>query len=531
VPDPSRATDAESVAASPSAELFARRAREANPAFSLTRKNAASVAAICWRLDGLPLALELAAARARFLGPTELLARLDRALEAGGARDLPERQRTMRATLDWSHDLLSDREKALFQRLSVFVGGFGLEAAEAAGWAGEAGTEDALGLLASLVEQSLVTAEPDVGGGETRYGVLEPVRQYALERLHDGGEEEEARLRHAEHYLAVAERAGPKLIGPKMVQWLDRLEAERDNLRAAVSWGLSNGRAEMSVRLTYALRRFFWSRGQPGEVRRWMEEALADEAMTPGTSARATYVLQLMRYRLGDEDPAWVPKDAAAVLRAAGDVVGAADALILAGVASLRIGDTEQAVSLLQESHDLYESVGDEQGSAQALVFLGGIPLGLGEVERAEGYFERGLRLARRSGNPLSLYVALYHMALAAQGKGEYDRAGRYYSEALMVGKFTKDRPHVALAIVGLAECVVTQGSPDRAARLFGAAEAVFSSVGMSFRPLHASAPFHDRYLDLARKALGPEAFEAARAEGRTMTLEEAVAEALAQDA
>jgi predicted ATPase/DNA-binding XRE family transcriptional regulator len=526
VPDPSRSPDMGIVNSSPAARLFADRAGEANPSFEITSKNAASVAAICWRLGGLPLALELAAAKSRYLGPTELLSRLDRALEAGGARDLPERQRTMGATLDWSHDLLSDEEKALFRHLSVFAGGFGLEAAEAAGGAGEARAEDALILLGSLVEQSLVTAEPEAPG-ETRYRMLEPIRQYALEQLHKSGEEEEARRRHAEHYCAFAEQVGPELTGPRMVEWLDRLEAERDNLRAAVSWLLSNGRGELSVRLTYALRRFFWSRGQHGEVRRWMEEVLTDDAVTPGTRARAIYVLQLMRYRLGDEESIWAPKDTAAVLRTAGDMVGAADVLILAGVASLRAGDTEQAVRLLQESHSLYGSVGDEQGCAQALVFLGGIPLGRCEVERAEEYFERGLQLARRSGNPLSMYVALYHMALAAHGKEEYSRAGRYYAEALMVGKLTKDRTHVALAIVGLAECSAMQGNPERAARLYGAADAVFRSVGMSFHPLHASSSFHERHLDLTRENLDPETFEAARAAGRAMTLEEAVAEAL----
>ena len=526
VPDPSRNPDMRIVNASPAARLFADRAGEANTSFEITGMNAASVAAICWRLDGLPLALELAAAKARYLGPSELLSRLDQALESGGARDLPERQRTMRATLDWSHDLLSDKEKALFRYLSVFAGGFDMEAVEAVGGAG---AEDALGLLGGLVEQSLVTVEPDAPGG-TRYRMLEPIRQYAMERLHESAEEGEARRRHAEHYLAFAEQVGPKLTGSRMVAWLDRLEAERDNLRAAISWGLTNGRGELSVRLAYTLRRFFWSRGQHGQVRRWMEETLADDSISPGTRARASYVLQLMRYRLGDEELIWEPEEAAALLRSAGDVVGAADALILAGVASLRTGNEEQSVRLLQKSYDLYESVGDEQGCAQALVFLGGIPLGRGDVERAEEYFERGLQLASRSGNPLSTYVALYHMALATQGKGEYGRADRYYAEALVVGKLTKDRPHVALAIVGLAECSATRGNPKGAARLYGAADAVFRSVGMSFHPLHASATSHERHLDLTREQLDPKTFEAARAEGSAMTFDRAVAYALEDD-
>ena len=187
VPDPSRTTDAESVAASPSAELFARRAREANPSFSLTERNAASVAAICWRLDGLPLALELAAARARFLGPMELLSRLDRALEAGGARDLPERQRTMRAALNWSHELLYEAERTLFGRLSVFAGGFALAAAEEVAASGAVEPERVMESLGNLAEQSLVTVEPDAGGTETRYGMLEPVRQYARDKLGERG--------------------------------------------------------------------------------------------------------------------------------------------------------------------------------------------------------------------------------------------------------------------------------------------------------------------------------------------------------
>ena len=523
VPDPSRGQDVRVVAASPAARLFARCAGEANPSFGLTGENAAAVAAVCWRLDGLPLALELAAAGIRFLGPTELLSHLDRALEAGGARDLPERQRTMRATVDWSHDLLTDGEKALFRRLSMFAGGFGLEAVSRPR---EAGPEDALDLLGSLVEQSLVLAEPGAFGG-TRYRMLEPIRQYALERLHENREADEARGHHAEHYLALAERVGPNLTGQQMVEWLDRMETERDNLRVAVSWMLSDGRAEQSVHLTHALRRYFWSRGPHGEVRRWMEGALADDEMSPISLSRATYILQLMRYRLGDEDLEWAPDEVAAVLVASDDVDGAADAKILAGVESLRTGDTERATRHLRESRELYESVGDEQGMAQALVFLGGIPLGRGEVGPAERYFERGLGLARRSGNPLSLWVSLYHMALAAQAKEEYARAGRYYEEALVVGRQTKDRSHVALATVGLAECSVMQGEPERAARLFGAADAVLRSVGMSFHPLHANGSVHEQHVALTRERLGPKAFEEARAEGRAMTLEEAVTEAM----
>jgi predicted ATPase len=208
--------DSEEVLASPSGRLFVERARAVSPAFEVTGENAGAVAAICWRLDGLPLPLELAAARTKFLDPATLLSRLDQALSTGWARDLPERQRTMRAALGWSHDLLSEGEKVLFRRLSVFAGGFELEAAE------DLEIEDALDLLGRLVEQSLVVAE--ASPGEMRYRMLEPVRQYARAKLEEVEEAEEVRRRHAGYYLALAERVRPKLRGRDEWVWLDRLE-------------------------------------------------------------------------------------------------------------------------------------------------------------------------------------------------------------------------------------------------------------------------------------------------------------------
>jgi predicted ATPase/DNA-binding XRE family transcriptional regulator len=264
VPDPTRMPEAQEVAQTPAGRLFVERAREASPSFELTEMNAAAVAAICWRLEGLPLALELAAARVRFLGPTALLSRLDRALEAGGARDLPERQRTMRATLDWSHDLLDAAEKQLFRRLSVFAGGFRLEAAEEVGAGGEVEVEEVLVVLGALVEQSLVMAETSPEG-ERRYRMLEPVRQYALERLEESGEADGVRWRHAEHYLALAEEAEPRIKGWGQGAWLDRLEAENDNLRAAIGWSLEAGDSEVALRLVAELWWFWYKRGYVSE--------------------------------------------------------------------------------------------------------------------------------------------------------------------------------------------------------------------------------------------------------------------------
>src|SRR5215208_4314053 len=244
LPASTRSPAAEEVVRSPSGRLFVERARAATPAFVIEEENASSVASICWRVAGLPLALELAAARVRFLSPSSLLTRLDQALSAGWVRGLPERQRTMRATLNWSHDLLNEPEQELFRRLSVFSGGFTLEAAEAVGAAGSVGIEEVLDLVGTLVEQSLVVAEPSSGGYEARYGMLEPVRQYAREKLEESGEGEDILRRHAEFFLALSERAMSELWGRQQDEWRERLERENDNLRAAIGWALEKQQAE-----------------------------------------------------------------------------------------------------------------------------------------------------------------------------------------------------------------------------------------------------------------------------------------------
>jgi predicted ATPase/DNA-binding XRE family transcriptional regulator len=251
LPASTRSPKVEEVSDSASGRLFVERAREATHTFELTVENAGAVASICWRLAGLPLALELAAAKARFLDPATMLSRLDQALATGWARDLPERQRTMRASLDWSYNLLDGPQQELFGRLSVFSGGFTLEAAEVVGAAGQVRSGDVLDLLGSLVEQSLVVGSSTDGG--LRYGMLEPVRQYALERLEESGEAGEARRRHAQFFLALAERAEPEIKGHNQVEWLDKLEVEYDNLSAAIGRSLEADDVTAAARFGWAL--------------------------------------------------------------------------------------------------------------------------------------------------------------------------------------------------------------------------------------------------------------------------------------
>jgi predicted ATPase len=336
------------------------RARASSLGFTLTHENAEAVAAICWRLAGLPLALELAAAKARFLSPPHLLARLDRALATEGARDLPPRQRTMRATLDWSYDLLTEAEKALFRRLSVFVGGFTLETAETIGAkpdaVAETGAEAVLELLEGLVEQSLVVTQTDEDGGERRYRMLEPVRQYGLELLEHADETGEARRRHAWYYLILAERAAPELKGPRQAAWSSQLAGEHDNLRAALSWTFESGEYGLGLRLAGALGEFWYMRGYLGEGRRWLQAALAERAETQEASARirALSWSSTIAWGQGDFERAIaLGEESMALAREAGDPTSIATALYTVGRAAYFADRLERASALLEEATTL----------------------------------------------------------------------------------------------------------------------------------------------------------------------------------
>ncbi|MDQ5818620.1 MAG: NB-ARC domain-containing protein [Actinomycetota bacterium] len=529
VPDPTRVPDLQDVVGAPAVELFVQRARAASPTFELTRHNAASVAAICWRLDGLPLALELAAARVKFLGPTALLSRLDRALEAGGARDLPERQRTMRATLDWSYELLHGPEKELFGRLSVFAGGFELEAAEAVGAAGDVDAADVVLLLGNLVEQSLVVAQADEEEDGIRYGMLEPVRQYATERLKESGEAGEVRRRHAGYYLALAERVGPELRGPEQATWLRRLEAELDNLRAAIGWSLEHGEAEAVARTSYAMWTFWWLSGNISEGRRWMEETLARE---PGLSARARaqllFVAATMGQALGDFEGTWpMIQESLALFRQLGDRWGIGDGLGTGGLIALGLDQPERGLALMQEAVDVKLEVGDRWGAGAMLGFGASVPLKKGDLTTARRLAERGLSLAREVGAREIIYITLNPLAAIALAEGDYEHASRLFAEGLTLSSELGEESSVAYCLEGLATIAAHEGNLEHASRLWGAAEALLEEIEAIAYP-HASDPLLRRdQKDAARRRLDKQTWELAWAEGRAMTTEQAIAEAL----
>jgi predicted ATPase/DNA-binding XRE family transcriptional regulator len=524
VPDPTRMPEAEEVAQTPAAKLFVERATEASPAFKLTRANAAAVAAICWRLEGLPLALELAAAQTRFLGPTALLSRLDQALQAGGARDLPERQRTMRATLDWSHDLLHDPEKELFRRLSVFAGGFTLEAAEDVCAAGAVEPEDVLVLLGNLVEQSLVVADVSPEGG-TRYRMLEPVRQYALECLRESGEADEARRRHTEHYLALAEEAEPRIKGRDQAEWLDRLEAENDNLRAAIGWSLEAGEAQTAARIGFALGMYWVMRARHAEGRLLMEQTLARGDDLPAQMrARAIWALTACVYGSGENERLMrLSEEGVARSRRTGDTRAEMYTLGMMGIAILQLGELDRAERVLEESLEMFREQGDAWGASQILDHLAVVPLRRGDYRRAAGYAEEALALSRQTGDRLAGNISLHLLAQAAWASGEHERAGRYYLDALVLTFEVADRTNAAYCMQGLAAVAASRDEPRRAARLLGAAEALLESAGV---PVYAQVDreLRQRVADAAREQLGERAWSVALDEGRAMSFEKAVA-------
>jgi predicted ATPase/class 3 adenylate cyclase len=526
--------------------LFIERARSARPDFAVTAANAPAIVSICARLDGLPLAIELAASRVKLLPPEALLARLSKGLQllTGGARDAEERQQTMRAAIAWSEALLAPAEQRLFQRMAIFVGGGAMEAAEAICAAPpevEPLEQDLLDGLGALVEQSLLQQREEAG--EPRFGMLQVIREYALELLSASGEREPLRRAHAGYYLALAEQAAHQLSGPKVGVWLDRLEREHDNLRAALGWACERGEAEIGLRLVAALWRFWDMRGHLREGRASAERALALdvsglEAGMAGTvegvvpaGVRALGRLALGRLALlqGDSGAAEPWLEQALVLgQAVNDRHTTANALNGLGVIARDQGDLERAQACFEESLALMRAVGDQRASAMVLVHLGNLAVYPGDLERAVAAFTEALALFRQVGDRANISICLANLGEMARMRGELAEAEVLGREALALDWELGDRRRCAEALemlaatAGMAE-PMRQGG--RAARLLGAAAALREVLGAP-QPPHQRADIEGA-VAAAQATLGEEAWAAAFAVGRALTLEEAVAEAL----
>jgi predicted ATPase/DNA-binding XRE family transcriptional regulator len=482
LPSSTRNLAGEDVLKAPSSRLFLERARAVSPEFEITQENAGDVAAICWRLAGLPLALELAAAKSRFMEPAALLVRLDRALSTAWTRDLPERQRTMRSTLDWSHDLLTEEERVLFRRLSVFSGGVTLEAAEEVCAFEEIEPEDILELLGRLIEQSLVTQGSVVDG--SRYGMLEPVMQYALERLEESGEIAATRERHAEHFVTLAEIAKPVFLGSEYPVWSERLEREHDNLREVLRWVRNEGEVCIGLRIAGALSWFWWMRGYLNEGRRWAEELLSqpfDDDHPTCAPARAGALCAAGELAFGQGDLARAAElfeESLALYRGLEDDAGVAAVLVEQGQVARAQGDHDRAADLSEEGLDLGRALDDSRVAAIALSTLGRVEGHRGNVEGAISHYEESLALFREIGHGWGSAYALANLAVAAHGRGDLERAWALNKESLSIYSGLGDKSGMALVLINLGDVAREQGEEDRAVALYNDALAMHRELG-----------------------------------------------------
>jgi predicted ATPase/DNA-binding SARP family transcriptional activator/DNA-binding CsgD family transcriptional regulator len=517
-----------------SVRLFVERAHQRNPSFELTLRNGQAVAQVCWRLEGIPLAIELAAGRMGVLSAEQLALRLEDFLKLlTGGRTADPRHRTLRSTLAWSHELLSEPERKLFRRLSVFAGGGTLEAAEEVCSGEGIEQDDVLDILSKLVDKSLVVAEASPGvEGELRYRMLEPIRQYGQESLEESGEADATRDRHAASFLALAEKAGPELRGPRQVPWLKRLDTERDNVRGAMAWLLGQGESQTVARIGWALWLFWWMHGHFTEGRRWMEEALSKgSAMSASFRAKALFVAGTMADGQADRRSAEpLIKESLMHFRELGDKLGSALALSGAGLVAVGQGRHERGVALFHEAVDLFLEIGERWGASVTLSFLAVGWFGRGDPIRAKRLAERGLELAREIGSSEAICVACHVGTMAAQAEGDHKRARGLLQEGLVLAAEAGNETNVAYCLEGLAASAASEGRLERAAGLWGAAEALLEKIEVAAYIYAPDRSVYQGQVRAARARLDEGAWQTAWTEGRAMTPERAIEYAFSEE-
>jgi predicted ATPase/class 3 adenylate cyclase/DNA-binding CsgD family transcriptional regulator len=612
LPDPKHLPDLVALSQYEAVALFIVRARTIKPEFRMSNANAPAIAEICVRLDGLPLAIELAAARIKLLPPQALLARLDQrfVVLTSKASDVPARQQTLRNTIEWSYDLLDEEEQRLFQRLSVFVGSCTLEAAETvcATLDTDSTARQVLDGVASLLDKSLLQ-QTEQEGMESRLAMLETIRAYGLEALAVSGKMEMTRQSHAEFYLRLVEEAEPKLKGAQSVLWLERLEREHDNLRAVMLWLLEQERAkqrnEMALRLGAALGGFWSVRGPYSEGRAFLEQALlGSKGGAPSVRAKALFAFGEMLSILGDQNRAQVLYEECLTLyRTLGDTVGIARVLYGIGWVAWHRGNYTAARQILEEALTLWREVGDKERVASTLNLLGLQYETQGEHERAHALYEEGLVLHRELGykdgiaeslillaqhhiltlgdlkavRPLleesfalymeggytpgvANYLGLSALVALSQGdmaiarrlaeesvalykktddptgiaesysllgeveasQGNYATSRSLYEESLTIARKTGDKGGMAIFLEKFASVVAAQGEFTWAARLWGSAEVLREVIGAPRSPFERVS--YDRAVTAARAQIAEKVFDAAWAQGRAMTPEQALA-------
>jgi non-specific serine/threonine protein kinase len=455
----------------PAVELFAERAAAVKPGFSLDDESTVAVAEICQRLDGLPLAIELAAARIKLFSPRALLARLDRRLEllSGGARDLPERHQTLRQAIRWSYDLLEPGEQAAFRRLAVFAGGCSLETAETVCAAAGEPLLPVLEAVAALVDKSLLRQQTGEDN-EPRFLMLETVREFALEELAASGEETITRDAHADVFIALAESAAPRLSGPEQQRWLPRLEREHDDLRAAFDWVVRSEDPARALRLSGALCRFWIIRGFHTEGRQRLQAALALplESIDEGLRARVLMGAAILAFEQSElNEASELLEQALEHFRASGDTRGIAETLNHMGWVSFLAGEIDRADALTSEALALHEKRGDTRGVALSLTNLGASAMQRGDLHRARTLHERGLALRRSHNDPRSIAYGRVHLGWTLIRLGSIDEGMALAREAEHTLRALGDKQILAFALFIQGEAALERGQADEALPLF----------------------------------------------------------------
>jgi predicted ATPase/DNA-binding SARP family transcriptional activator len=561
---PAAGVDLATLARGDAVALFLERARAARPDFALVEMNAAPVATLCVRLDGLPLALELAAARVSLLSPRAILARLGRRLDVlkSNALDIPERHRTLRAAIEWSYELLDTNEQALFRRLGVFVGGFTVDEAEAV--APETDL-DVLDGVESLLHANLLRAE-GTAADEPRFGMLETIREYALERLARHDEADGARNRHARFYQGLAQRAEPELRGPGQARWLEVLDAEYDNLRAALAWAAQGGEASVGLETGAALWRFWQMRGHIDEGREQLERLLETNSGSPAVRAAAELSAARCAFIQGDfagmqrfvEDSIRVHRrirenysvgfalmitgtatatrgdfergqaylyEALSIARSLGDTWLESSALGYLGIVLIEKGDFTAARRALEDGLRWMRELGDRRSVGWMLISLGRVALGSSDHDRARLRFDEALAVERRLGDLWGIATSLHGLACVAIADGRYGEVRGLLGESIRVAWGAHDRPSIAADLDLFARFSAVQGRLPRAGRLYGSASVLDRALHSN--PLQSGGRSEGREIAEVRTALGEEEFAEVWAQGRAMTIDQAVAYAL----
>ncbi len=523
------AADADTIARADAVRLFVARAQAADPTFALMTENAGAVAAICRRLDGLPLAIELAAARVPALSPPALLDRLDHALPllTGGPRDQPPRLRSMRDAIAWSYALLPAEEQALFRRLAIFAGGFDLDAVTAIADADPCIPIDTLDGIASLLDKSLIRRLDDIDGAP-RYGLLATLCAYGLERLADAGEESSVRDTHARHFLALAEAAEPSFFGgPDQRTWLARLETERHNLNAALPWALAHDPLT-ALRLACAAGSFWYVCGPFAEGRQWIERALAAAPeVSPALRAKALVEASSLAQRQRDGPTSErLALEAIDLWATIGNRREAAIALFLRADAVRIQGDIPRAVALFRAALAQFREIGDDAWEAYALLNFGHLVSHVGDYDEAARCLDEAQRIQQRIGDAWGLALSLDALAEVEETRGDWTAVLRFLGEALPIWADQGDWGRIAEALLRIATATVMLGQAPLTPRLFGAAARQQAETGVGIlddlrRRIHDAA-------QAAEAVLGPGAYATAFASGQALSFEQSLAEALA---